>query len=129
MPKLKVENLKRIREAGRASVCLRQGAGEVKVTVHMGDCGIAAGAREIVKALLQELKRREVSEVLVTISGCAGYCDREPTAKVEVRGQEPVTYINLDRQKIHRILEEHILGGAIVHDYTDSSLPKQGPVA
>jgi len=72
MPKLKVEDLKRIRDAGRASVCLRQGAGEVKVTVHMDDCGIAAGAGEIVKTLLQELEKREVSEVLVTISGCAG---------------------------------------------------------
>ena len=129
MPKLKVEDLKRIREAGRASVCLRQGAGEVKVTVHMDDCGIAAGAGEIVKTLLRELEKREVSEVLVTISGCAGRCDREPMATVEVRGQEPVTYVNLDRQKIHRILEEHILGGAIVQDYTDSSLPEEGSPA
>jgi NADP-reducing hydrogenase subunit HndB len=121
MPKLKVEDLKRIREAGRASVRLRQGGGEVKVTVHMDDCGIAAGAREIVKTLLEELEKRELSEVLVTISGCAGLCKQEPTATVEVRGREPVTYVTLDQEKIRRILEEHILGGKVVKDYTLSS--------
>jgi len=101
----------------------------VKVTVHMDDCGIAAGAREIVKNLLEELEKKEIADVTVTISGCGGLCKQEPTATVEVRGQEPVTYVNLDRQKIHRILEEHILGGAIVRDYTDSSLPEEGSLA
>jgi len=121
MPKLKVEDLKRIREAGRASVCLRQGAGEVKVTVHMDDCGIAAGAREIVKTLLEELEKKEVANVIVTISGCAGLCKQEPTATVEVRGREPVTYVTLDQEKMRRILEEHIVGGKVVKDYTLSS--------
>jgi len=121
MPKLKVEDLQKIREAARASVRLRQGAGEVKVTIHMDDCGIAAGARDIVKTLLGELEKRKIANVTVTISGCAGRCKQEPMATVEVRGQEPVTYVSLDREKMRRILEQHVLGGNVVKDYLLSS--------
>lgn len=118
MPKLKVEDLEKIREVGRASVSLRRGAGRARVTVHMDECGIAAGARDIVKSLLREMERREVVDVVVSISGCAGHCDLEPMATVEVAGQDPVIYVELTPEKMGTIFEEHLLGGNVVRSYT-----------
>jgi NADP-reducing hydrogenase subunit HndB len=117
MPKLKVEDLARIKEKTRRMTNLREGAGRAKVTVHMGTCGIASGAREIMSALLDEMKKKSVKDVLVTTSGCAGFCSREPMATVEILGAPPVKYVDLTKEKIREIFNRHIIGGEIVAEY------------
>lgn len=117
MPKLTIEDLKRIREEARLTMTMRSGEARAKVTVHMGTCGIAAGAREVMAALLKEIEATKTTDVLVTISGCAGLCSREPMATVEIRGQAPVTYVDLTPEKMVKVFRQHVLGGAIVTEY------------
>jgi NADP-reducing hydrogenase subunit HndB len=118
MPKLTIEELARTRERARGTLILREG-GEfrAKINVHMGTCGIAAGARAVMSALMEEVERRGLRDVLLTTSGCAGLCSREPMMTVEVSGSPPVKYVNLDAAKAREILEKHILGGALVTAY------------
>ena len=83
----------------------------------MGTCGIAAGARDVMKALLEEIERSQLASVTTTTSGCAGLCSREPMATVELAGHAPVKYVDLDADKIRRIIKEHVVGGKIVDEY------------
>ncbi len=115
--KLRVQDLAKIREKTRALTVLREGAGKAKITVHMGTCGIAAGAREIMEALLAEVQKKKVKDVIVTTSGCAGLCNREPMATVELKDKPPVKYIDLTPSKIRKIFTQHVLGGKIVTEY------------
>jgi len=117
MPKLKLEDLARMREEARRATVLREGAGRVKVIVHMGTCGIAAGGRKIMEAVLREVEERSLQDVLVTTSGCAGLCSREPMATVEVVGAAPVKYVDLTETKVKAIFAEHIVGGKIAEPY------------
>ena len=117
MPKLKIEDLAKIKEKTRKMTVLREGAGKAKVTIHMGTCGIASGAREIMRALLDEMTKKDVKDVIVTNSGCAGLCSREPMATVELKGNPPVKYVDLTEEKIREILNKHIIGGEIVKEY------------
>jgi len=117
MPKLKLEDLAKIKEATRRTTLLREGAGRVKITVHMGTCGIAAGARNIMEAVLREVEERDMKDVLVTTSGCAGLCSREPMATVEVVGEAPVKYVDLTEGKIKAIVAEHVVGGKMLEQY------------
>jgi NADP-reducing hydrogenase subunit HndB len=115
--KLRIQDLAKIRDKTRAMLTIREGQGQAKVTVHMGTCGIAAGAREVMDALLDEMEKRGVKDVIVTTSGCVGLCSREPMATVELKGQPPVKYIDLNPQKMRRIVAEHVLGGHLVAEY------------
>ncbi len=117
MPKLKLEDLARIREEARRSTLLREGAGRVKITVHMGTCGIAAGARNVMQAVLEQIEQRGLDDVLVTTSGCAGLCSREPMMTVEVRGEAPVKYVELTEGKVKEIFAEHVVGGRMAERY------------
>ncbi|MDA8173199.1 MAG: (2Fe-2S) ferredoxin domain-containing protein [Nitrospiraceae bacterium] len=115
--KLTVEDLKRIKEEHRATFTLREGGYRAKVTVNMGTCGIAAGAREVMNALVEELSASGAKDVIVTTAGCGGLCSREPMAWVEIAGQPVVRYCDLNGQKIKRIFKEHILDGRVVEEY------------
>jgi NADP-reducing hydrogenase subunit HndB len=117
MGKLRIEDLDRIADRVRRTTLLREGAGRAKVTIHLGTCGIAAGARPVMTALMEEIEKRDVKDVLVTTAGCAGLCSREPMATVELLGNPPVKYVDLDPDKMRRILEEHVLGGHIVREF------------
>ncbi|MGA9115246.1 MAG: (2Fe-2S) ferredoxin domain-containing protein [Bacteroidota bacterium] len=118
MTKLTIEDLARIRDNTRRQTSLRQGAGRVRITVHMGTCGIAAGAREIMTALLKEVETRSLHDVIVTNSGCAGLCSQEPMITVEAAGDPaPVKYVSLNPEKVTRIVESHVLKGAPVREY------------
>ena len=117
MPRLTVDDLKKIKDEYKAALTLREGGARVKVTVHMGTCGIAAGARKVMEALLEEMGKSGVKDVIVTTSGCAGLCSREPMATVEVINESPVKYVQLDGEKIRRILREHVIDGKAVEEY------------
>ena len=107
----------RIAERMRKAMSLREGAGRARVTVHMGTCGIAAGSRKIMTALLECVDESAAKDVIVTTSGCAGLCSREPMATVELAGQAPVKYVDLTEDKIKRIFTEHVVNGKIVPEY------------
>jgi len=117
MPKLKLEDLAKIKEKVKTSTGLREGGYQAKITVHMGTCGIASGARKVMQVLMDEVTQRDIKDVILTTSGCAGLCSREPMATVELRGEAPVKYVDLDAEKIRRILIEHVVGGKIVEEY------------
>jgi NADP-reducing hydrogenase subunit HndB len=117
MPKLTLDDLKRIKEEAKAATTLREGGQRVKITVHMGTCGIASGARAVMSAFMDEITKRQVQDVIVTTSGCAGLCSREPMATVELLGEAPVKYVDLDDGKTREILVEHVIGGKLVEKY------------
>lgn len=118
MPKLKIEDLAKISEQTRRKMNVREGGGRVKITVHMGTCGIAAGAREIMTTVLNEVESRNLNDIIVTNSGCAGLCSKEPMMTVEVKNEPaPVKYILLTADKVHQIFELHVLKGQIQRDF------------
>ena len=117
MPKVTIEDLQKIKDQTRRTTQLRDGAGRAKVTVHMGTCGIAAGARNIMDALLKIVDEQDVSDVIVSASGCAGLCSREPMATVELVDEAPVKYVDLTAEKIRKVFMEHVMGGEIVSEY------------
>ena len=117
MPKLKLEDLDKISQKMKRVINLREGEGRVKVIVHMGTCGIAAGARTIMSTLMDEIEKRKLEDVVLTISSCAGLCSSEPMITVETEGQPPVKYIDLTPEKAREILEKHVISGQIVKEY------------
>jgi NADP-reducing hydrogenase subunit HndB len=118
MPKITIQDLERIRDQARRTLAVREG-GDVRarINVHMGTCGIAAGARTIMAALMKEIESRDIRDVLLTSSGCAGLCSQEPMITVEMAGRPPVKYAALNEAKIREIVENHIQGGAVVQAY------------
>ncbi len=116
MARLTIEDLKKIKEEHKAMLTLREGGYRAKVTVHMGTCGIAAGARKVMEALLDEINTNNRTDVIVTTSGCAGLCSKEPMATVEIINEAPVKYVQLNEEKIRKIFREHVLNGQIVQD-------------
>ncbi len=118
MPKLTLEDLKKLREKARRTTALREGGDyRAKVTVHMGTCGIAAGARAIMNTFLTEIENRDIRDVILTNSGCAGLCSKEPMITVELQGHAPVKYIDLTPEKAKDIFDKHVLNGQMVQDY------------
>jgi len=117
LAKISIEDLKRIKERERSKMVLREGDFRAKITVHMGTCGIAAGARDVMTTFRDLLAQRNMTDVMLTNSGCAGLCAKEPMITVEVVDQAPVKYVRIDREKALRIFDEHVVGGNPVEDY------------
>lgn len=118
MGKITIDDLAKIREKTRYQNTLRQGAARVKINVHMGTCGIAAGAREILTSVMKEIESRGLHDVIVTNSGCAGLCSQEPMMTVEVANEPaPVKYVLMTPDKIKKIIDSHLLNGQIVKEY------------
>ena len=117
MEKLRPEDLDKIRKRMVKTMSLRDGEARAKVTVHMGTCGIAAGARKIMSALLEMHEQSGTADIVVTTSGCAGLCSREPMLTVELRDEAPVKYVDLDEEKTKRIFQEHVLSGHVVEEF------------
>jgi len=117
MPKIRPEDLDKIGEKIRRTIHLREGKARARVIVHMGTCGIAAGARPVMNALMEEVERLDLKDVIVTISSCAGLCSREPMVTVELKDEPPVKYVDLNPEKTRKIFNEHVMGGKIVKEY------------
>ena len=113
MEKLTIDDLKKIKEKVHKEMSLRDGDRRVKVTVHMGTCGIASGAKEVMDTLLQEIETAGVNDVIVTTSGCMGLCSREPLVTVEVLNQVPIKYEYMNPNKMRQVFKKHILAGEI----------------
>jgi (2Fe-2S) ferredoxin len=112
-----MNDLNALRDKARADLDLRSGAKEIGITVHMGTCGIAAGARDVVTQLVSELERMRVANVTLRQSGCAGLCDQEPMMTLTDKSGAIFRYGKLDTRKIGEIVQEHVLGGRPVTEY------------
>ena len=116
MPRLKtIEDLRRIREEARKEIRVRLETGTT-ITVGMGTCGIAAGARETMHAILEELAKREI-EAHVTTTGCIGMCSKEPLVDIEQAGQPRITYGNVHPDMVPHLIEEHLVKGNVVEEW------------
>jgi len=113
MAKLKIEDLKKIKEKVQSQTSLREGGQRAKVTVHMGTCGIASGAGKVLNALMSEMEEAAVTDVTVTTSGCMGLCSREPLVTVELVGKEPIKYEKMDEMKMRQVFKRHVMEGEI----------------
>jgi NADP-reducing hydrogenase subunit HndB len=111
------DQLKALAAKAKADIDLRDGRKERQVTVHMGTCGIAAGARGIVAAFMTEMAAAGVSDVSLHQSGCAGLCEEEPMATVTMPDGTMYRYGLLDTEKVHTIVETHLVGGTPVDAY------------
>jgi len=96
-----------------AEVTLEGGIQRAKITVHMGTCGIAAGARAVMDALMSEIASAAVTDVKVSTSGCAGMCSKEPMITLEMPGEEPIIYGQLDANKMRQVFKRHVLKGEV----------------
>jgi NADP-reducing hydrogenase subunit HndB len=85
----------------------------VKITVHLATCGIAAGAREVMSALTEEMSASDRPHIRMATSGCIGRCKTEPNVTVEIDGEEPVIYQKMNAEKMRRVFREHVLKGAV----------------
>lgn len=117
MPKMTIDELRRMRESAKKDIYLREGNFRGKVIVHMGTCGIAAGAREIMSTFLEELDKRDITDIMFTSSGCAGLCSEEPIATVEMKDSAPVKYGKLTPDKVRKLFDEHIIEGKVVKEF------------
>ena len=110
-------DLQALREKARASLAVRDSHSGARVVIAMGTCGIGAGAREVLTALLDELSLRGLSNVTVSQTGCKGLCDQEPLVQVHTPGQQPVSYGRVTPQIVRRIVAEQIVNGRVVSEY------------
>ena len=125
MPKLKsLDDLKRLREQAQRELTIRQQT-TTKITVGMGTCGIAAGARETMQAILEELQERNIDAHVATV-GCIGMCSKEPLVDIEQAGQPRVTYANVHPDMVPRLIEEHLVNGEIVDEWAFGRVPLAG---
>ena len=100
-------------------VVIREGEGSIRVVVGMATCGIAAGARPVLSTFVEGVANNGLtSKVTVTQTGCIGICQYEPVVEIFENGKEKVTYVKLDAAKAKKIVEEHLVGGKVVNEYT-----------
>jgi NADP-reducing hydrogenase subunit HndB len=117
MAKLTIDDLKKIREKTAKETSLREGAAQIKITVHMGTCGIAAGARNVMNALMEEMAAADRPDIRVMASGCMGMCSSEPNVTVEIQGSEPIVYQLMDANKMRQVFKRHVLRGEVQTDF------------
>jgi len=117
MPRLTVDEMKKMREASKKEMSLREGHFRGKLIVHLGTCGIAAGAREIMDTFLDEFDKRDITDIMFTSTGCAGLCSYEPMITVEIGESPPIKYGKLTPEKAIKILDQHIIEGHLVKEF------------
>jgi NADP-reducing hydrogenase subunit HndB len=112
-----LDDLKKVREEALAKRKLSETSGSTQVIVGMGTCGIAAGARETMKAVLDYIEANKLENVVVTQTGCIGLCEQEPIMQVVLSGQDKVTYGKVDPNVAKEIMKEHVGSGKVVKDH------------
>ena len=118
MPAIKsLEELKRVREEALAKKQLKAAPGQIQVIVAMGTCGIAAGARDTMKSVLNYIEAQNLSGVTVTQTGCIGKCEQEPIMQVIIGDSAKVTYGKVNAEVAAQIMKQHVQNGMPVKDY------------
>lgn len=116
-----LDELRKIREKAQNQMKLRESGNRFKVVVGMGTSGIAMGAREVMRAVLDEIANRDLKDILVTQTGEKGLSSMEPVLDVIEEGKPVVTYGKLDAEKARRIVAEHLVNNRVVQDYVVST--------
>ncbi|WP_270912783.1 (2Fe-2S) ferredoxin domain-containing protein [Allofournierella sp. CML151] len=120
-----LKELEAIRDRMRQTVNTRESdSNTIRVVVGMATCGISAGARPVLNAIVEELARENVAGVQVTQTGCIGICQYEPVVEVYEPGKEKVTYVKMTPEKAIRMVHHHLMDGEPVEEYTIGSLTK-----
>lgn len=115
--------LKEIRDRMQSKVNIRESSGDdIRVVVGMATCGIAAGARPVLNAFVEEVAKRHLNNVIVTQTGCIGICQLEPVVEVYAPGKEKVTYVKMTAEKALRVVNDHLVNGSVVSEYTIGSV-------
>ncbi|MCG0275226.1 MAG: (2Fe-2S) ferredoxin domain-containing protein [Thermosediminibacteraceae bacterium] len=113
-----VEELEKIRDQARELINLRKdNENKTRIVVGMGTCGISAGARQVLMAILDELKKRNLTNVIVTETGCIGMCRFEPLVDVIKPNQPKVTYVNVNPEKARQIVARHIVNNQVIDEW------------
>ena len=110
-----LDELRKLKEQAKAGTDARN-SNETQVIVGMGTCGIAAGARTIMSAVLEEIAKRNLQGITVRQTGCIGMCQKEPLMDIVRPGEPRVTYGNLKPEDVPRIISEHLVNGRVVED-------------
>ena len=120
-----LKELEAIRDRMRQTVNTRESdTNAIRVVVGMATCGISAGARPVLNAIVEELARENVAGVQVTQTGCIGICQYEPVVEVYAPGKEKVTYVKMTPEKAIRMVHQHLMKGEPVEEYIIGSLTK-----
>ncbi|MCD4817101.1 MAG: (2Fe-2S) ferredoxin domain-containing protein [Candidatus Cloacimonetes bacterium] len=112
-----LDDLRKIRKKAQQEMKLRESNNRIKIVISMGTSGIAMGAREVMKAILDEVSNRNLTDVLVTQTGEKGLSSMEPVIDVIEEGKQTVTYGNITTEKARKIIAEHIVNGKVVNDF------------
>lgn len=114
-----LEELMAIKAKMADKVAVRTSSGEIRIVVGMATCGIAAGARPVLNALVEGVAAEGLTDkVTVTQTGCIGICQYEPVVEVFEKDKEKVTYVKMTAERAKEIIEKHIKGGKVVTEYT-----------
>ncbi len=125
MAKLKtLEDLEKIREQAQQDLKIRTETG-TRIIVGMGTCGIAAGARETMHAILEALDTHKIDAHVITV-GCIGMCSKEPLVDIEQAGRPRITYCNVLPHMVPQLIEEHLRQGNVIHEWTMGRVPSEG---
>lgn len=120
-----LEELMAIRDKAKANMTDRDGNGDsIRIVVGMATCGIAAGARPVLNAFVEEVAKRNLKNVTVAQTGCIGMCQYEPIVEVFEPGKEKVTYVKMNAEKVPKVVADHIVNGNPVFDYTVGAIVK-----
>lgn len=117
-----LEELKKIRDEVKEKIHIRDTKGKARILVGMATCGISAGARQVLLALVEEVNKRGIKDVIVSQTGCIGVCRLEPIVEVYTSGNDKVTYVEMNEEKARRVVLEHIINGNVVKEYTIGSI-------
>lgn len=112
-----LKELEEIKKKAQEMTKIREGEDATKIIVGMGTCGIAAGARDVMAAVLDELGKRDLNDVAVTQTGCIGICEQEPLLTVVKAGQNKVTYGRVSPEKAREIIARHVVNGNIIGEW------------
>lgn len=115
-----LEELMAIREATKQRMTVREDTGDdaIRVVVGMATCGIAAGARPVLNAFVEEIAKRNLKGVQVVQTGCIGMCQYEPIVEIVQPGKDKVTYVKMTADKVAKVVNDHIVNGNPVAEYT-----------
>lgn len=122
---MSLEELEKIRERAKDKMNLRKNdTDDTRVLVGMATCGIAAGARPVLNALVEEIQKRSLRRVSVTQTGCIGICQYEPIVEVLEPGKKKVTYVRMTPEKAVRVVNDHLVNGNVVDEFTIGAASK-----
>ena len=115
--------LQAIKNKMKDKIVLREGSGDVRVVVGMATCGIAAGARPVLNAFVEEVNKEGLAgKVTVSQTGCVGICQYEPIVEIHEAGKDKVTYVKMTPEKVKTVVEKHLKNGEIVTEFTPSEV-------